>query len=161
MFKRFGKSEYEGLDGELIFGDPTAKDVYRRTTKAVMSQCSTDGADVVFYAFDTIRSPTSPYGIRQPQTIRDGVVNLTQHPVYNMDDLLHLEETLLDLGYEGLSFVIRKGNTSTDAALRSSKLCSSSNDSWMTSTKSSASRKGCTMEQSNQRRAWTNEEKLG
>lgn len=100
--ERFGKSEYEGLDGELIFGEPTAKDVYRRTTKAVMSQSSTDGVDVVFYAFDTIRSPTSPYGVRQPQAVRNGVVNLTQHPVYNMNELLHLEETLLDLGYEGL-----------------------------------------------------------
>ena len=34
----FGRPEYNGLDGELIVGAPTDKDVYRNTTSGVMSQ---------------------------------------------------------------------------------------------------------------------------
>lgn len=42
----------DGLDGELVIGDPTAKDCFQRTTSAVMSK---DGEpEVCFWAFDWI-----------------------------------------------------------------------------------------------------------
>ena len=45
-----GKTEYNGLDGELIVGDPFAKDCYRVTNSGVMSE---DGEpDFSFYVFD-------------------------------------------------------------------------------------------------------------
>lgn len=43
--------EFEGLDGELIVGPPTADDCYRRTVSFVMAEDKT-GEPWVFYAFD-------------------------------------------------------------------------------------------------------------
>lgn len=46
----FGNEDFEGYDGELIVGSPTAKDVFQKTTSGVMSA---DGEpDVKLYAFD-------------------------------------------------------------------------------------------------------------
>ena len=39
--KAFGRPEFAGLDGELVCGDPTAPDAFRKTTSAAMSR---DGA---------------------------------------------------------------------------------------------------------------------
>lgn len=44
------------LDGELIAGPPTAKDVMQRTSSKVMSH-DEDAEDVVFYVFDQIADP--------------------------------------------------------------------------------------------------------
>ena len=40
-----------GLDGEIIAGDPTAEDAYRRTNSSVMSYAKPD--DVTFHVFDS------------------------------------------------------------------------------------------------------------
>lgn len=53
----------EGLDGELIVGDPTAKDVFQKTTSGVMSQAGTP--DVKFYAFDIWDTPNFAYEARR------------------------------------------------------------------------------------------------
>ena len=46
----FGRSGYNGLDGELVVGDPCSKTCYRDTNSGVMSQ---DGQpDVRFHVFD-------------------------------------------------------------------------------------------------------------
>lgn len=46
----FGRPEYNGLDGELIVGDPTAEDVFEKTSSGVRS---VEGKpDVMFYVFD-------------------------------------------------------------------------------------------------------------
>lgn len=52
-----------GLDGELIVGNPTAKDVFQKTTSGVMSQAGTP--DVKFYAFDLWNTPNIAYEIRR------------------------------------------------------------------------------------------------
>jgi len=46
----FGKEEYNGIDGELVVGDPFAKEVFQRTTSSVMSEKKPDA--VKFYVFD-------------------------------------------------------------------------------------------------------------
>src|SRR5258707_792756 len=43
---------FDGLDGELIVGEPGAPDVYSKTNSAVMSQDGTP--DFTFYVFDNI-----------------------------------------------------------------------------------------------------------
>lgn len=92
--------EYDGLDGELIVGMPNAKDVYRQTVSGVMSE---DGQpDVKLYAFDTVTNRHWPYHRRQPQRDRENVINLPNHVANNMDELIKLETTLLEAGYEGL-----------------------------------------------------------
>lgn len=100
----------EHFDGELIYGDPCAKDCYRRTTSAVMSHESTDGCDVSFYVFDHILHLEQPYFSRIKELGRDRVRGRTyrdyiihpQHHVICIEALLTLEEKMLDLGYEGL-----------------------------------------------------------
>lgn len=51
-----------GLDGELIVGDPKAPDCYRKTNSGVMSQ---DGQpNWTFWVFDDFTSPHSPFNER-------------------------------------------------------------------------------------------------
>ena len=51
-----GCPEFEGLDGELIVGDPAAEDCYRRTTSFVMSESKT-GEPWTYRVFDLWDSP--------------------------------------------------------------------------------------------------------
>lgn len=93
-------------DGELIVGEPTAKDAYRNTTSHVMAYDKRD-FDVRFYAFDHILQPTRPYSNRHAKLHFDslrtpGFIIHEQHVVTCLSTLLSLEERLLDLGYEGL-----------------------------------------------------------
>jgi DNA ligase 1 len=88
-------------DGELIVGSPTAKDVYRRTLSAVMSNDET-GGDARFYVFDHIKNPHWPYKERVEElTGGDAYLHKNIH-VFNMDELLKVEEQMLEKGYEGL-----------------------------------------------------------
>lgn len=46
-----GRAEFNGLDGELIVGEPTDADCYRNTTSFVMSESKT-GFNWTYYVFD-------------------------------------------------------------------------------------------------------------
>lgn len=98
----FGRPEFEHYDGELIVGDPTAKDCYSVTNSGVMSE---DGEpDVVFHVFDHVANPTWEYH-RRYNLIVDSYINIVkvvQHSIVNHDDLLECEQWMLDKGYEGL-----------------------------------------------------------
>jgi len=103
----FRNCEY--FDGELIFGDPTAKDVFRRSSTAVMSDAHEDGKDVRLFAFDHIADVSAPYRARHcilkvshKEKKNKRVILHEQHVVTCLDTLLKLEEKLLNEGYEGL-----------------------------------------------------------
>lgn len=92
-----GRPELEGLDGELILGDPTHPEAYRRTVSAIMS---IEGApDVNFYVFDRwdrdypYNEATLSYGLTIP---------VFSKPIHNMEELEEYEVALLDKGYEGV-----------------------------------------------------------
>lgn len=102
MFKHL-----DGVDGELIVGDPTAKDCYRKTVSVVMSdEKPADG--LRFYMFDHVRFFGHSY------TYRSGLINHMQvsgydpytphesHKVDSLDQLGTYEQECLDAGYEGL-----------------------------------------------------------
>lgn len=99
-----GKSEFNGLDGELIVGNPTAKGVFQVTTSGVMS---VDGEpDVKFYVFDDF-SESGAFHRRLHTAHRR--IKKTQHcvPVMHLEvveevDLLNYEEDYLEEGYEGV-----------------------------------------------------------
>ena len=74
--KLFGKSEYNGFDGELIVGDIYAKDVFQKTTSGVMSEDGTP--DVTYYVFDIFTNNTETYKERL-YTLNDKLV-LDQFP---------------------------------------------------------------------------------
>ncbi len=51
IFNALSRPEFEGLDGELIVGEPTAADCYRRTSSFVMAEHKS-GEPWTFYVFD-------------------------------------------------------------------------------------------------------------
>ena len=107
---RYGRREYEGLDGELIAGLPTAPDCFRTTTSIVMSR-DKNAAAVMFYAFDLLPDADNvsdshhPFQVRRLRIERDKPARLIMVPhvaVQDVDHLTALEEKWLAQGYEGL-----------------------------------------------------------
>lgn len=101
---RLSLEHYQYADGELIVGDPTAKDCYRVTNSGVMAEAGEP--DFKFYVFDHIEKPTDEYHRRYLQVGRlrndPYVVVVEQHGLRNHDDLLDLENFYLEKGYEGV-----------------------------------------------------------
>ena len=100
----------EGTDGELILGNPTAPDAYRKTVSAVMGKTNPEGVNVVLHVVDSIpgRNATDPgFGIRYRNYSLDlagkpGVLVVKQATVWNAEELLAMEEIALADGHEGL-----------------------------------------------------------
>lgn len=106
---KFVQAKFKHLgyaDGELIVGEPTAHDVYRQTTSHVMAHDKED-FDVRFYGFDHIFNPAEPYHVRSQRLYWDSLRTTgfhihQQHLVGSLAELLTVENTALDDGYEGL-----------------------------------------------------------
>ena len=101
--KLFGRKELDGLDGELISGDPCAKDVYRVTVGNVSRE--TGEPDVTFYVFDyhdTSMEFADRKNMLSESTMVPGVFALPQHLIGDEEHLFKYESECLELGYEGL-----------------------------------------------------------
>jgi DNA ligase-1 len=99
----FGRREFNGLDGELIVGEPTAKNVFQVTTSGVMSHAGKP--DVRFFIFDDHLHP-APFKLRHANVTKraKGFVNLCVVRHELVRDELHLqqlEEHHVSEGYEG------------------------------------------------------------
>ena len=93
----FGRPELEGLDGELILGDPTHPEAYRRTVSAVMS---IEGEpDVDFHVFDRW---DRDYPYNEVALSYWLTIPVFSTPILTMDELEEYEVALLDKGYEGV-----------------------------------------------------------
>ena len=103
----FGRAELEGLDGELMCGDPCGADVFRDTTSAVMSIEGTP--DVQFHVFDLTNQGADPFSRRlfalehflngkKPK----GVVLVPQTEVTCATEVDAYESLRLEQGYEGV-----------------------------------------------------------
>jgi DNA ligase-1 len=91
---------YEGLDGELIVGDPTADDCYRRTCSFVMAEDKTD-EPWVFYVFDRHDSE-APVEDRVASLVAFGkAVPVQTMSAGGADELAELESQYLAAGFEG------------------------------------------------------------
>ena len=94
-----------GLDGELIVGDPTAPDCFRRSTSALMS--IQGRPDFTFYAFDhvdLVKPFTERVKLARAKIENAGLKNAVWLPnqgVEDRDEMMRFEEKFLDLGYEG------------------------------------------------------------
>lgn len=102
----WGKKKYDGLDGELIVGDPTAKDVYRVTNSGVMS---VDGnPDVTYRVFDNYKI-SAPFKRRSLEVAKFakanakmGLVPVYQTTLRSEAEMLKYETAMLELGFEGI-----------------------------------------------------------
>lgn len=100
----FGRPELNGLDGELIAGPPTAKDVYTQTTSGVMSIEGTP--DVTFWVFDDFSCSgefEERFGVacRRVQ-LQCHCEDVAHHRIPSAEKLLEYEQKYLALGYEGV-----------------------------------------------------------
>lgn len=104
-----GCAEFEGLDGEIIVGDPTHPDAYRRTVSFVMAPDKT-GEPWAFHAFDLHNDPR-PYFTRAhylAQIIERyehtglPVFEVTTRMIEDEDELSAYEADLLAVGHEGV-----------------------------------------------------------
>jgi DNA ligase 1 len=104
----FGRPELEGLDGELIVGDPADPAAFRLTSSAVMSH---EGEPAVtFYIFDLV---IPDFGLmfsarlailkaKLKELKRRDVKLLDQATVHDQAELDAFETLSLDQGYEGV-----------------------------------------------------------
>lgn len=100
-----GNQLLHGLDGELIAGDPTDPQCYRKTVSAVMRATGTP-QDVRWYVFDR----WSFHAVARkrieslfPATkINNKIVVLQQRLCATWDDVLEYEQEAIRNGYEGL-----------------------------------------------------------
>jgi DNA ligase-1 len=96
----FGRPELEGLDGELVVGNPWDKNLMQQTSSGVMSYAGKP--DVKFYVFDQWNYP-GPFEIRLPVAVNSpSVVNHTHRWVLSYEEMLYWEEHYLKRGYEGV-----------------------------------------------------------
>lgn len=98
----------EGIDGELIVGNPTSKTVFQDTTSVVMSHNKPIEPFVNFYVFDRF-SPHYPFNSRIQIAVNElnssgatGWWVVAQSLVRNESELFYYEQKVLDQGYEGV-----------------------------------------------------------
>ena len=104
--RKFAKWEFIGLDGELVVGEPTDKNLMQQTTSGVMSQ---DGKpDVTWYVFDQWNIP-EPYHRRATVAKNTcsvyhshGLRWVPHVALRGPAALFELEERWVNEGYEGM-----------------------------------------------------------
>ena len=103
---KFGRPEYEGYDGEIIYGDKNAKDVFNKSTRACMSHEFPEELDISelkFYVFDRITD--DPYKDRwwyiRPDE-QNQVVKLRNFIVNSPEEVQEMEAGFLAIGAEGV-----------------------------------------------------------
>ncbi len=96
-----GHDSLNGLDGELIIGSPTAKDVYTRTVSDVMR--TTGEPEFMFYVFDDINS-NKIYRERYKDLHANhpSIKILRNKLITSMGELYDYEQECLTVGYEGV-----------------------------------------------------------
>jgi DNA ligase-1 len=96
----------EGLDGEIIVGSPTAKDVYRKTNSVVMSQDKVE--PFLFFCFDFWNNLKDTYDVRMTELeyhlhrLHPNIIFLKPHRISDQRELNAYEQQCLLEGYEGV-----------------------------------------------------------
>ena len=106
--ERFG--EFAEFDGELIDGNPTDENVYNRTQSTVMSK-DKDASKVKLYVFDYAYEDMADLPFEErlltTQTIvsrlrTNLLVSVPHYRIDTLEDLLQVELSFLNDGYEGI-----------------------------------------------------------
>lgn len=104
IFNALSKPEFNGLDGELIIGEPTSPTCFRDAVSGVMS---VEGEpDFRYYVFDCFVDPTAPFRARRVLADMKAIYSYTervQHVgLFNRNDLDAYEAEQVALGHEGI-----------------------------------------------------------
>lgn len=100
---------FNGLDGELIAGDPLLPDVYNKTQDIVMD-ANADPSRVVYYVFDDFTDPRQQYQLRylrawdrvKAQANGPGVAQyVLSETAFSETELMEFADDLFNAGYEG------------------------------------------------------------
>ena len=107
-----GGPTLEGFDGELIVGSPTAHDVYRTTTSAVMRKTGTP--EFTFWVFDSFTNKPLNYrqrllALRKITFFHPSIELLEAVDLDGMAELVIYEKACLDAGFEGV--ILRDGSS--------------------------------------------------
>jgi DNA ligase-1 len=105
---KFGKPEYEGFDGEIVYGHKNAKDVFNKSTRCCMSVELPDDFEVdqiKFFVFDKIGD--LPYEERYWNIVTGwpevtGVYKLRNQLVNSAEEVAEIEKEFLEVGAEGV-----------------------------------------------------------
>lgn len=96
----------EGLDGELIYGDPTDEHAFSNTTSVVMSH-DKDPEGIHFHVFDIFNN--DPFYKRNEEILKVtrlprlfSLICVHQHKINNETELIDYERSALEIGYEGV-----------------------------------------------------------
>jgi len=106
IFNALSRPEFEGLDGELIVGDPTASDCYRRTSSFVMAEHKS-GEPWCYFVFDKHDHPGT-FAERYLALVElraSGLpVRIQIVPTLTVEDadaLARIEASFIEQGHEG------------------------------------------------------------
>ena len=99
-----------GLDGEIIAGDPTAKDAYRRTNSSVMSYAKPD--NVTLHVFDHWGHEGNfeeRFSYLQSLSLPDFCTIVPTKLLHSLEEISEYEAQLLAEGHEGVILRSRQG----------------------------------------------------
>ena len=108
IFNIFARPEYEGLDGELIVGEPTSPTCYRDTVSGVMAH---DKSSIfTYWVFDLWDEPQWSFTSRRQQLVKriDALsdcrrMKQVRHElIHDRDELDAYEQEKVAEGYEGI-----------------------------------------------------------
>lgn len=120
-----------GMEGEIIIGSPTDKNVKTRTQSVVMSK-NRMPINMCFYVFDTWNNDRDSFEERYRdlsttllKKFPSNTIVLKQTLINNLEDLIKYEEETVNLGYEGIVlknpdclYKIGRGNLNDQACLK-------------------------------------------
>ena len=93
----------DGLDGELIVGEPNRGNVLGRTQSGIMA---TDGTpDFTFHVFDTFDRPEDPFFVRHALLLNvvHAQIKVVPHTkLWGIEAFIEYEKDIVDNGYEGV-----------------------------------------------------------
>lgn len=98
----FGKSELEGLDGELVVGNPFDKNLMQQTASGIMSH--NGKPDVTYWIFDSWIYPADFHERNKfaCKMIGGAVQGVPHIWITSYEELMFYEEQYLTMGYEGV-----------------------------------------------------------
>ena len=105
--KKFGKVEYEGFDGELVYGDVFSHNVFTQSTSFCMSKKVPEGlqeTEIFFYVFDLVDSGGHLERLKKlsERSIGEGVILHLPTQIETPEKLKEFQERILSLNGEGV-----------------------------------------------------------